>query len=95
MSFAITFLTHQKGKNMKTLGTKTDHDHLAQYTASVHGLHAKIALVVDKQKDVAQSLGRAAAALRSIGALNNRERNPSFGKNYSFSQENFLGKNPK
>ena len=94
MSFAITFVTLQKCKNMNTLVTNTDLDHLAQYTTSVHGLHAKIALVVDKQKDVAQSLGRAAAALRSIGALNNRDRNPNFGKNYSFSQEKISGKNP-
>jgi hypothetical protein len=89
MSFAITFLTHHKGKNMKTIRTNIEHDHLAQYTTSVRGLHAKIGLVVEKQKDLAQSLGRAAAALRSIGALNSREGNPGFGKNHSFYQENF------
>jgi hypothetical protein len=93
MPFANTFKTQRKGMNMKNSGNNADHDHLAQYTTSVQGLHAKLALVVEKQKDVAVSLGRAAAALRSMGALNNRKTNLDFGKQNSFSQENILVSN--
>ena len=74
---------------MNTLKSNIQHDHLSQYTSSVQGLHVKIALVVEKQKDVAESLGRAAAALRSIGALNIGKKSPDFGKSNSYSQERF------
>ena len=89
MYFAITLVIYRKGNVMNTLKSNIQHDHLSQYTSSVQGLHVKIALVVEKQKDVAESLGRAAAALRSIGALNIGKKNPNFGKFNSYSQERF------
>lgn len=42
-------------------------DDLARsYAVRVGGLHAKLARIVANQRDVAHSLGRAAAALRSL-----------------------------
>ncbi|MBA3998585.1 MAG: hypothetical protein C0489_07730 [Candidatus Accumulibacter sp.] len=43
-------------------------DDLARsYAARVGGLHAKLERIVANQRDVAHSLNRAAAALRSLG----------------------------
>lgn len=46
-------------------------DPLKEYVTSVDGLHRKLAQINANKQDVAASLGRAAAALRSMAALNN------------------------
>ena len=43
-------------------------DPMEQYAATVGTLHAKLGRVMDNQQEVANSLSRAAAALRSISA---------------------------
>jgi hypothetical protein len=55
-------------------------DPLNQYVRSVHGLHSKLARISANQQDVAASLGRAAAALRSLGELSKPKSPPVFGK---------------
>lgn len=45
-------------------------DHLAEYIAGVSKLPEKFALIAANHRSSEQSLGRAAAALRSMGALN-------------------------
>lgn len=63
-------------------------DPLKQYVRSVHGLHSKLARISANQKDVAASLGRAAAALRSLAACNQPGTTPASGKEISGSREN-------
>ena len=45
---------------------------LSQYVTSVVGLQKKLSVIAISEKEVAESLGRAAAALRSMAALNHR-----------------------
>jgi hypothetical protein len=46
----------------------TNQDPMDQYAATVSTLHAKLGRVVNNQQEVANSLSRAVAALRSISA---------------------------
>lgn len=65
----------------RKIDTKHDqNDPLKQYVASVHGLHHKLARINANQQDVAASLGRAAAALRSMAALNKGKTAPEIRK---------------
>ncbi|MBN9422174.1 MAG: hypothetical protein J0I91_06870 [Candidatus Accumulibacter sp.] len=53
---------------LPSLASAEPRDDLARsYAVRVGGLHAKLARIVANQRDVAHSLGRAAAALRSLG----------------------------
>lgn len=54
-------------------------DHLGDYVASVSKLHGKLAIIVANQRCAEASLGRAAAALRSIGALHRRNHDSASG----------------
>lgn len=49
------------------------HDTLAQYVEFTSGLSDKLGRIAANQQEVANSLGRAAAALRSISAARKRE----------------------
>lgn len=49
-----------------------DYDPLDDYLATVRELPCKLGRIASHQRDSAGSLSRAAAALRSIGALNNK-----------------------
>lgn len=67
----ITFPEEQATMPHRTPIMKVEQqDPLKEYVTSVHGLHRKLAQINANQQDVAASLGRAAAALRSIAALN-------------------------
>ena len=46
----------------------TTQDPMEQYATTVNSLHAKLGRVVNNQQEVAASLSRAVAALRSISA---------------------------
>ncbi|WP_295007582.1 hypothetical protein [uncultured Dechloromonas sp.] len=54
-------------------------DHLGDYVASVSQLHGKLAVIAANQRSSERSLGRAAAALRSIGALHRRSQDSASG----------------
>lgn len=51
-------------------------DHLATYVAGVGRLSEKLATIAANQRGSEQSLGRAAAALRTMAALNHRHQHP-------------------
>ncbi|HLO64956.1 MAG TPA: hypothetical protein VK165_18500 [Azonexus sp.] len=53
-----------------------DTDHLASYVAGVGRLSEKLAAIAANQRGSEQSLGRAAAALRAMAALNHRHQPP-------------------
>jgi len=55
-------------------------DPLMQYVATVHGLRPKLARINANQQDVAASLSRAAAALRSLADLGRPGMAPVSGK---------------
>ncbi len=64
---AMTSMTSRS--TLPSLSSAEPRDDLARsYAARVGGLHAKLARIVANQRDVAYSLNRAAAALRSLGA---------------------------
>lgn len=52
---------------------------LGDYLASVNKLPGKLAAIAANQRSSELSLGRAAAALRSMGALNRRRHDSSLG----------------
>jgi hypothetical protein len=56
------------------------HAPLFQYVSTVYGMHQKIARINENQQDVAASLSRAAAALRSIANARRPNSSPEFGK---------------
>lgn len=62
--------------NAPTLPGSTETDHLASYVARVGQLPEKLAIIAANQRSSELSLGRAAAALRSMAALNHRHRRP-------------------
>lgn len=49
-------------------------DSLARYATTVHGLHEKLRHIAAGKKEVAENLGRAAAALRSIAAISSHRK---------------------
>lgn len=51
-------------------------DHLATYVAGVGRLSEKLATIAANQRGSEQSLGRAAAALRAMAALNRQHQRP-------------------
>lgn len=57
-------------------------DHLGDYIASVSKLPGKLAVIAANQRSTERSLGRAAAALRSIGALHRRDQEPASGNRH-------------
>ena len=60
---------------MTTPNVKSVHvslDPLGDYVAGAHALPAKLVRIANNQHHVAQSLGRAVIALRSMAALNQR-----------------------
>lgn len=57
-------------------------DHLGDYVANVSKLHGKLAIIVANQRSTELSLGRAAAALRSIGALHRRNQDSASGNGH-------------
>lgn len=63
-----------------TIADDPQHDPLDQYVAAVHGLHSKLARISSNQHESAASLGRAAAALRSLAALGRPGNTPESGK---------------
>jgi hypothetical protein len=54
-------------------------DHLDDYVAGVSKLPGKLALIAAHQRGSELSLARAAAALRSMGALNRRNKELASG----------------
>lgn len=57
-------------------------DHLGDYIASVSKLHGKLAIIAANQRCSERSLGRAAAALRSIGALHRGTQDSGSGNRH-------------
>jgi hypothetical protein len=53
-------------------------DPLGDYVAGVHKLPEKLNLIATNQRQTIASLARAAAALRSMAALNHRHQHPDF-----------------
>lgn len=65
-------------------------DLLGEYIAGVNELPEKLARIAANCQSSEQSLGRAAAALRSIGALSRHRHDPDLG-NCRSSLENAAG----
>ncbi|MBS1157692.1 MAG: hypothetical protein H6R15_111 [Proteobacteria bacterium] len=63
------------------------HDSLTQYVSSVRNLHSKLEQIKAKQQDVAASLSRTAALLRSLGAAGLPPPEHGFGQPNSCSRE--------
>jgi len=55
-------------------------DPMIQYVSTVHGMHLKLARIKSNQQDVAASLSRAAAALRSLANAGQPKNSPEVGK---------------
>lgn len=62
-----------------TISAPASVDHLDDYVAGVSKLPGKLGLIAAHQRGSELSLGRAAAALRSMGALNRRSKDSSSG----------------
>lgn len=62
-----------------TVSAPASVDHLGDYVAGVSKLPGKLALIAAHQRGSELSLGRAAAALRSMGALNRRNKDSASG----------------
>ncbi|MBS1141395.1 MAG: hypothetical protein H6R13_2848 [Proteobacteria bacterium] len=73
-----------------TVSSKSAMDHLGEYIAGVSKFPEKFALIAANHRSSEQSLGRAAAALRSMGALN-RPRHDSELRNHRPNAENSAG----
>jgi HD-like signal output (HDOD) protein len=56
-----------------------DHDVLGAYIRGVSRYPEKLGAIAENQRQMASSLGRTAAMLRSIAALNSEFRNPVSG----------------
>lgn len=54
-------------------------DHLGDYVAGVSKLPGKLAVIAANQRDSELRLGRAAAALRSMAALNRHHNDSALG----------------
>lgn len=67
-----------------------DTDHLATYVAGVGRLSEKLATIAANQRGSELSLGRAAAALRAMAALNHRYQRPEL-RNKPLDIENISG----
>lgn len=68
-------ITNHDSIIMTTPNVKSAHisqDPLGDYVAGAHALPAKLVRIANNQHHVAQSLGRAVIALRSMAALNQR-----------------------
>lgn len=72
------------------IAASTDSDHLASYVACVGKLPEKLAIIAANQRNSELSLGRAAAALRSMAALNYPKRHPE-SRNNPLDNENVSG----
>lgn len=59
--------------NLDNTNISADYDPLDDYLATVRELPNKLGRIASHQRDSAGSLSRAAAALRSIAALNNKD----------------------
>jgi hypothetical protein len=68
----------------------TDTDDLAAYVAGVCKLPEKLAIIAANQRGSELSLGRAAAALRSMAALNRGQQHPEL-RNHRPDIENVSG----
>ncbi|MCG2577146.1 hypothetical protein LZ012_09065 [Dechloromonas sp. XY25] len=68
----------------------TEADHLATYVAGVGRLSEKLATIAANQRGSERSLGRAAAALRAMAALNHRYQCPDL-RNRPLDNENVAG----
>lgn len=76
------------------LTEKSHNDPLQEYTATVRGLHSKLARINANHKDIAASLGRTAAALRSLAEIN-KPNTLSVSRRLSSERENLaLSKSP-
>lgn len=76
--------------NASTLSLHAETDYLTAYVASVGKLPEKLALIAANQRGSELSLGRAAAALRSMAALNHRKQHPEL-RNQHPDIENISG----
>lgn len=56
-----------------------DHDVLGTYIRGVRRYPEKLGIIAENQRQTASSLGRTAALLRSIAALNTEFKNPVSG----------------
>lgn len=65
--------------NPQSTPANSNIDHLGDYVANVSKLHGKLAVIAANQRSAERSLGRAAAALRSIGALHRHQQDSASG----------------